>query len=199
MRLLQVEAHATPCQLSQHTRAMTVRCPSNGCRASSISALHAPAAQISTGGTACSLLPVAGCVVVQASPPHHTPIAGLAIPLLTHTCCYSPATADEPVNPRTVVLPSAWETTTESSLAPCRSLTRPRRRPPPWCSRRGLVNVVNDRYASEVDFTWRGRQLVPWPHARKCLLITRKIMIPPPDSWDQPEGPLYFTKKCSPR
>ena len=33
--------------------------------------------------------------------PHRTPIAGLAIPLLTHTCCYSPATADEPVNPRT--------------------------------------------------------------------------------------------------
>src|SRR3954466_3852226 len=33
----------------------------------------------------------------------------------------------------------------ESSLPPCRSLPRPRRRPPPWCSRRGLVNVVNDR------------------------------------------------------
>ena len=27
---------------------------------------------------------------------------------------------------------------------------------PPWCSRRGLVNVVNDRDASEVDCTWRG-------------------------------------------
>ena len=116
------------------------------------------------------------------SPPHRTPIAGLAIPLLTHTCCYSPATADEPVNPRTVVLPSAWETTAESSLPPCRSLPRPRRRPPPWCSRRGLVNVVNDRHASEVDFMWRGRQLGPWPRAWKCLLITRKIMIPPPDS-----------------
>ena len=86
---------------------------------------------------------------------HRTPIAGLAIPLLTHTCCYSPATADEPVNPRTVVLPSAWETTAESSLPPCRSLPRPRRRPPPWCSRRGLVNMVNDRHASEVDCTWR--------------------------------------------
>ena len=31
-----------------------------------------------------------------------------------HTCCYSPVRADEPVNPRTVVLPSAWETTAES-------------------------------------------------------------------------------------
>ena len=78
---------------------MTVACPSNGCRASSISALHAPAAQTSAGGTACSLLPAAGSAAAQASPPHRTPIAGLAIPLLTHTCCYSPATADEPVNP----------------------------------------------------------------------------------------------------
>ena len=83
----------------------TVGCPSNGRRASSISALPAPAAQTSTGGTACSLLPAAGCAAAQASPPHRTPIAGLAIPLLTHTCCYSPPTADEPVNPRSVVLP----------------------------------------------------------------------------------------------
>ena len=76
----------------------------------------------------------------------------------SHTYCYSPAMADEPVNPRTVVLPSAWETktTAESSLPPCRSLPRPRRRPPPWCSRRGVVNVVNDRHASEVVYTWRG-------------------------------------------
>ena len=45
--------------------------------------------------------PAAGYAAAQASRPHHTPIAVLAIPLLTHTCCYSPATADEPVNPRT--------------------------------------------------------------------------------------------------
>ena len=107
---------------------MTVGCPSNGRRASSISALPAPTAQTSVDGTACSLLPAAGCAAAQASPPHRTPIAGLAIPLLTHTCCYSPATADEPVNPRTVVVPSAWETTAESSLPPCRPLPRPRRR-----------------------------------------------------------------------
>ena len=44
----------------------------------------------------------------------------------SHTCCYSPATADEPVNPRTIVLPSAWERTVESSLPPCCSLPRPR-------------------------------------------------------------------------
>ena len=38
----------------------------------------------------------------------------------------------------------------------------------------------------------------PRPHTRKCLLITRKIMIPPPDIWDPPEGPLYFVKKMFP-
>ena len=30
---------------------------------------------------------------------------------------------------------------------------------------------------------------------RKCLLITRKIIIPPPDSGDPPDGPSYFVKK----
>ena len=39
------------------TQAVTVGCPSNGRRASSISALPAPAAQTSADGTACSLLP----------------------------------------------------------------------------------------------------------------------------------------------
>ena len=47
-------------------QAVTVGCPSNGCRASSISALHAPAAQTSAGGTACSLLPAAGYADAQA-------------------------------------------------------------------------------------------------------------------------------------
>ena len=31
--------------------------------------------------------------------------------------------------------------------------------------------------------------------ARKCLLITRKIIIHPPDSGDPPDGPPYFMKK----
>src|SRR3954467_4894780 len=30
--------------------------------------------------------------------------------------------------------------------------------------------------------------------ARKCLLITCKIIIPPPDSGDPPDGPPYFVK-----
>ena len=133
----------------------TVGCPSNGRRASSISTLPAPAAQTSAGGTACSLLPAVGSAAAQASPPHRTPIAGLAIPLLTHTCCYSLATVDEPVNPRTVVLPSAWETTAESSLPPCHPLPRPRRRPQPWCSQCSVVNVVNDRLPSKEYCAWR--------------------------------------------
>ena len=137
-------------------QAVTVGFPSNDRRASSISALPALAAQTSADGTACSLLPTAGCATAQASPPHHTPIASLAIPLLTHTCCYSPAMAGEPVNPRTVVLPSTWETTTESSLPPCRPLPRPHRRPPPWCSPRGVVNMVKERLPSEEYCMWRG-------------------------------------------
>ena len=118
--------------------------------------------------------PAAGYVAAQASPPHRTPIGGLAIPLLTHTCYYSPPMAHVPVNPRTVVLPSAWETTAESSLPPRRSLPRPRRRPLPWCSRHGLVNMVNDRHASEVDCTWRGRQLGPRPQQGSASLLRGK-------------------------
>ena len=34
--------------------------------------------------------------------------------------------------------------------------------------------------------------------ARKCLLFTRKIIIPPPDSRDPSNGPPYFMKKCFP-
>ena len=72
---------------------MTIRCPSNCRSASSTSGLLAPAAQTSAGGTACSILLTTGCAAAQASPPDLTPIAGLAIPLLTHTPCYSAATA----------------------------------------------------------------------------------------------------------
>ena len=50
-------------------QAVTVGWPSNGRRASSISALPAPAAQTSAGGTACSLLPAAGSAAAQASLP----------------------------------------------------------------------------------------------------------------------------------
>ena len=73
--------------------AVTIRCPSNGCRASSTSALLAPAAQSSAGRVACSCL---SWLVVLSRRPHRprtTPTAGQAIPPLTHTPCYSVATA----------------------------------------------------------------------------------------------------------
>ena len=49
--------------VNEHTilAVVTVGCPSNGRRASSISTLPALAAQTSAGGTACSLLPADGC------------------------------------------------------------------------------------------------------------------------------------------
>ena len=144
----------------------TIGCPSNGRRASSISALPAPAAQTSAGGTACSLLPAVGSAVAQASPPHRTPIAGLAIPLLTHTCCYSPAMADEPVNPRTVVLTSTWETTVESFLPPCRPLPRHHHRPPPWCSRRFLL-AWSTWSTTDMHLKWTVRgEADNWIHGR---------------------------------
>ena len=68
--------------------------------ASSISDLLASAAQTSSGGTACSRLP---WPAVLPHRPHRPPyfIAGQAIPLLTHTSCYFPATTAGPANPRT--------------------------------------------------------------------------------------------------
>ena len=114
---------------------MTVRCPSNGLSASSTSGLLAPAAQSSAGRATCSCLPWPAVLPRRPHRPHTTPTTGQAIPPLTHTPYYSAATVasdrSEPVNPRTVALPSAWKTTAESSLPPCRSLPRPLRRPPP--------------------------------------------------------------------
>ena len=142
----------TPCQLSQHTRAVTVGYPSNGCRASSISALHAPAAQTSAGG-----------LRAPSSRGRLCCRAGLTAPSYSHHWPSHPSTHPHMLlfssDGRRTSKPSyssAWETTAEYSLAPCRSLLRPRHRPPPWCSWRGLVNVVNERHPSEVDYTWRG-------------------------------------------
>ena len=46
--------------------------------------------------------PAAGYAARKASRPHHTRVPGLAIPLLTHTSCYFPMTAAEPVNLHTL-------------------------------------------------------------------------------------------------
>ena len=72
---------------------MTVRCPSNGRSASSTSGLLAPAAQSSVGRAACSCLPWTAVLSRRPHCLHTTPTAGQAIPLRTHTPCYSAATA----------------------------------------------------------------------------------------------------------
>ena len=72
---------------------MTVRCPSNGRRASSTSGLLAPTAQSSAGRAACSCLPWPAMPPWRPHRPHTTPTAGQAIPPLTHTPCCSAATA----------------------------------------------------------------------------------------------------------
>ena len=71
---------------------VTVRCPSNGRSASSTSGLLAPAAQTSAGRASCSCLP---WLAAMRRRPHYRyyPTVGQAIPLLTHTPCYSAATA----------------------------------------------------------------------------------------------------------
>src|SRR3954468_18810627 len=134
---------------------VTVRCPSNDRSASSTSRLVAPAAQSSTGRAACSYHP---WPAVLSRRPHRP----LLLPPLARPSLYSPTppvilrrrqphTAAEPINPRT---PLAWASTAASSLAPRCPLPRPRGRPPPWCSRRGVVNVVNDQLPSEEYCTW---------------------------------------------
>jgi hypothetical protein len=135
----------------------TVRCQFNDNHAYSVSDLPAPAAQTSADGTACSCLPWPA--VLPGRPHSPTMLASLAwLSLYSPTPPVilrrrQPHTAAEPVNPRTH---STWETTFESSSAPGRSLTWPRRCPPPWCSRHGIVNTVNERQPSEEDCTWRG-------------------------------------------
>ena len=118
----------------------TVRCQSNGNRASSVCDLPAPAAQTSAVGTACSRLPWPA--VLPGRP--HGPI------ILASLACLSLYSPTPPVifwrrqpNQSTLVLSTVWATTAVSSPAPCCSLRRPRRHPPPWCSGRSMVNDVH--------------------------------------------------------
>ena len=141
---------------------MTVGCPSNGrVLLQSLLFLLQPLKQAPAGlpGPSSPRPAMLSRRPTAPSYSHRWP----TIPLLTHTCCYSPAMADEPVNPRTVVIPSAWETTVECSRPPHSSLPRPRHHPPPWCSRHGLVNVVmNDIHRK---WTMRG-EADSWVHGR---------------------------------
>src|SRR5215216_1413057 len=116
--------------------AVTIRCPSNNHRASSTSGLLALAAQTSAGRAACSCLPCPAVLPPLAMPSLYTH---------PHLLLFS---GDGNLTPQpkqsTHVLPSAWASTAASSPALHCSLPRPRRRPLPWCSRHGMVNVVNE-------------------------------------------------------
>ena len=72
---------------------VTVRCPSNGHSASSTSGLLGPAAQSSAGRATCSCLSWSAVLPRRPHRPHTTLTASQAIPPLTHTPCYSAATA----------------------------------------------------------------------------------------------------------
>mgnify|MGYP000975429220 FL=1 len=159
---------------------MTVGCPSNGRRASSISDLPAPAAQTSAGGTACSLLPWLA-VLPPGHPSNHP-----------HILLFS---GDVSLTP---------QPTSQRSFSPQRG------HPLRWLRRLRVVLFLGPALVHRVcalgaaRSTWstnnsHRKRLTVGAHTGKCLLITRKIMIPPPDSWDPPEGSLYFTKKSSPR
>ena len=128
------------------------------------------------------------CRTGCTAPPYF--IAGHAIHLLTHTSCYFPATAAGPVNPRT---PHRGQ--------PLPSL--PRLRVVPFLGlavihRHGALGAAWLTW-SRNDFhrTWTvRREADSWVHGcSKCLLITRKIIIPPPDSRDPPDGPPVFREK----
>ena len=145
------------------------------------------------------LPPVAGCAAAEASPPPTIPTAGQAIPLLTHTPCYSAATAashrSKPVNPHTPlrvgihcrVFPGS--TSSPSYVSPSSTtLVLSARR---GQRGQGTASIGRGLYVERLT---AGSTAA----ARKCLLIMRKIIIPPPDSRDPPDGPPYFAKKTFP-
>ena len=136
---------------------VTDGCQSNGRRVSSISDLLAPAAKAAPAG--------------PPAPASHGRLcchAGLSAPYYSHRWPGHPSTHPHPLlfcgdgsltlqpNRWTLILLSARSSTAASSSAPRRPLPRPRRRPPPWCSRRGVVNVVKERLSLEEYCTWRG-------------------------------------------
>ena len=139
-----------------------------------------PVAQTSADGTACSLLPWLA-VLTPGHPSNHPHI------LLFY--------GDISLTP---------QPTSQRSFSPQRG------HPLRWLRRLrvvlflGLALVHRICVLGAARSTWstnnsHRKRLSVGAHTWKCLLITRKIMIPPPDSWDPPEGSLYFAKKCSPR
>ena len=178
---------------------MTVQCPSNDRSASSTSGLLAPAAQSCASRAARSCLSWPAVMPRRPHRPLLLPPLAQGIPLLTHTPYYSAATAA-----------SCRSRTSEPSYSSARGHPLPRLPQLRVVTFLGLA-VIHRLGAlgaawsmwSMTDFhrksTVRG-EADSWVQAaaRKCLLITRKIFIPPPDRRDPTDGPPYFTKKVFP-
>ena len=144
---------------------------------------------------------MAGCAAAEASPPPTTPTAGQAIPPLTHNPCYSAAMA-----------------ASHRSRTSERSYSSPRGHPLPRLARLrvipflGLAIVQTTALVLSARRGQRGQRPTSIGRvmyverltagstavARKCLLITRKIIIPPPHSRDPPDAHQYIAKKRLP-
>ena len=95
---------------------------------------------------------------------------------------------------------SMWSTTESHRKMTVRERLIVRTRHAHGCmhaTERGEVNVVKERLPSEVYCTWRV-SAGSTAAASKCLLITRKIMIPPTDRRDPLDGPPYCEKNVCP-
>ena len=140
---------------------MIVRCPSNGRSASSTSGLLAPASQTSAGRASCSCLPWPAVLPRRPHRPYYSH-RWPGHPSTHHTPCYSAATAashhSEPVNPRTPLRMGIHCRVFPGSAS---SPSWPRRRPPPWCSRRGWSTWSRNDFRK----TWTVREEADnWVH-----------------------------------
>ena len=174
---------------------MTERCPSNGCRASSTSSLLGPAAQTIAGRAACSCLPWP--VVLPCRPHRPLLLQPLARPSLHSTHPHpllfcGDDSAAEPMDPHTP-LHAGIHCRVFPGSASSPSLASPSSIALVLSARRGQGTTSIGRVLY-VERLTAGSMVA----ARKCLLITRKIMIPPPDSRDPPDGRPYSMKKMFP-
>ena len=144
------------------------------------------------------LPPVAGCDAAEASPLPTTPTAGQAIPLLTHTPCYSTTTA---ASHRSELVPSY------SSMRGNPLPRLPRLRVVPFLGltvvhRPGALDAAWSTWSRNgFHRTWTVRgEDDSWVHGRSKEVPPYyvQIIIPPPNSGDPPDGPPYFMKKTFP-
>ena len=151
---------------------VTVRCPSNVCRAFSTSGLLAPAAQTSSGRTACSRLP---WPAVLPHRPHH--------PTLLH--CWP---GHSSTHPHLLLFSGDGSRTSKPSYTPSHGQplpSLPRLRVVPFL---GLAVVHRPGALGAPWSTWSMDDI------HRAWAVHEEA-----DSWGPLEGPLYFAKKCSPR